>query len=206
MRLRRSTERYKQTVSHGCWVTVTADGRECFHFRPSARPACRPPTFHRRVHSPTSINRPLQSRFSQLSACILGASNRTTTEVATRLCSPSEASASWGFRVPSSRHQLVVSTCHAKHPASRYVPSSAFHPPSTVFSTTCLVGLFRPTATFRVFPSGIWPHRRAVPGYPRTDALLPFPPPHLPFPKRWLQCSGPGFRALLPTMSATHKG
>jgi hypothetical protein len=60
----------------------------------------------------------------------------------------------------------VVSTCRAEHPTLRYVPSSAFHPPSTAYSTTGLVGLFRPTATSRVLPSGVWPHRRAVPGFP----------------------------------------
>jgi hypothetical protein len=110
-----------------------------------------------------------------------------------------------GFCVPSSRQQLVVSTCRMKHPASCYVPSSAFHPPSTVYSTTCLVGFFRPTTTSRVFPSGICPHHRAVPGLPRPPALLPFPPSHLPIRRR-LQRDGPGFRALLPTMSVTNSG
>jgi len=40
-------------------------------------------------------------------------------------------------------------------------PSAAFHTPSTVYSATRLVGLFHPTATFRVRPSGNFPSRTA---------------------------------------------
>jgi hypothetical protein len=116
-------------------------------------------------------NRPLQSRFSQPSASCFHRANRRpqVEDLKPTISTPLKTTgASWGFRVPSSRHQPVVSTCRAEHPTPRYVPSSAFHPPSTVCSTTCLVGLFRPTTTFRVLPSGIWPHRRAVPGLPRS--------------------------------------
>ena len=102
---------------------------------------------------------PLQSSFSQLFA---PCTSRSTEAVRPKLKHLK------GLRVPSSRYQPVVSTCHAELPAPRYVPSSAFHPPSTVFSTTCLVGLFHPTTTSRVFPSGVWPHHRAVPGFPRS--------------------------------------
>lgn len=117
------------------------------------------------------LNRPLQSRFSQPSAsCHHRADRKPQVEdLKSTISAPlGTTGTSWGFRVPSSRHQLVVSTCHAEHPTPRYVPSSAFHPPSTACSTTCLVGLFRPTTTFRVCPSGTWPHRRAGPSLPRS--------------------------------------
>jgi hypothetical protein len=54
----------------------------------------------------------------------------------------------------------------AGYPTPRYVPSSAFHTPSTVCSATCLAGLFRPAATSRVCPPGDCPSRGAVPGFP----------------------------------------
>ena len=44
-------------------------------------------------------------------------------------------------------------------------PSAAFLTPSTVYSAIRLVGLFRPTATSRVRPSGVFP--RAQPATPR---------------------------------------
>lgn len=44
----------------------------------------------------------------------------------------------------------------------RRLPSSAFLTPSTVSSATGFVGLFHPTATSRVHPSGVFPPRTAV--------------------------------------------
>jgi len=51
-------------------------------------------------------------------------------------------------------------------------PSSAFLTPSTVYSATGLVGLFHPTATSRVLPSGVFPPaqplRLSTPRCPRV--------------------------------------
>jgi hypothetical protein len=102
--------------------------------------------------------RPLQSAFSQSLASAPRRASRSLLDVT--------ESASRGLRRPSSRHRLAVSTCRAEIPAPRYVPSSAFLPPSTVCSTTRLVGLFHPTTTSRVFPSGVWPHCESVPSHP----------------------------------------
>jgi len=151
------------------WLSGYHDGRRSRRFRlRSHGTGCLPSPG---VSPPGSFsheqNRPLQSRFSQLSAFENPPERRRPKS--TNLNQGIDEDASWGFCVPSSRHQLVVSTCRVKIPASRYVPSSAFHPPSTVCSTTCLVGLFRPTTTSRVFPSGVWPHREAVPGLPRPS-------------------------------------
>jgi len=73
--------------------------------------------------------------------------------------------ASLGVAWPSSRQTVVVHTVH-RIPLPCLVPSSAFLPPSTVFSHLGLAGLFHPTATYRVRPSGGFPLRRAVPGFP----------------------------------------
>jgi hypothetical protein len=124
-----------------------------------------PRRFHSRVHSPTSpIALFRVDSASFLPSVVIGPIIDLGLRSAHRWQHPAPH---WGFRVPYSRYQPAVSTFRAEHPTPRYVPSSAFHPPSTVCSTAGLVGLFRPTTTFRVLPSGIWPHRRAVPGLPQ---------------------------------------
>jgi hypothetical protein len=122
-----------------------------------ARPACRPQACDRRVH-PLASERPLQSTFSLPPAL---------------QCSPGlgpahEGERLTGFRSPSSRHRQGASTCRGRSHSPRYVPSSAFLPPSTACSAPCLAGLFRPATTSRVRPPGVWPRRGAVPGYPRS--------------------------------------
>jgi len=61
-------------------------------------------------------------------------------------------------------------------PTSQTVPSSAFRTPSTVSSATGLVGLFHPTATFRVHSPGVFPpmkpYRLVDDPYPRRWCLL----------------------------------
>ena len=140
--------------SYGCWVTVAAGGRRCFHLRRSARPAAVPRRFTAGFILPRA--EPSSSESIQPAICLLlrASNQRPQPKLPSKALHPLQQAPLGGFRVPSSRHELVVSTCRAKHPASRYVPSSAFLPPSTVFSTTCLAGLFHPTATSRVLPSG----------------------------------------------------
>jgi hypothetical protein len=75
-------------------------------------------------------------------------------------------SASLGVRLPSSRSRPMVSTRCGAFPSHRYVPSSAFLTPSTVYSTIGFAGLFHPTAVFRVLPSGGFPLDGAAPGFP----------------------------------------
>ena len=55
---------------------------------------------------------------------------------------------------------IAASTSSVLQRASqaRHSPSSAFLTPSMVCSATGLVGLFRPTATSRVLPPGVFPH------------------------------------------------
>jgi hypothetical protein len=55
---------------------------------------------------------------------------------------------------------IAASTSSVLRRASqaRHSPSSAFLTPSMVYSATGLVGLFRPTATSRVLPPGVFPH------------------------------------------------
>jgi hypothetical protein len=66
-----------------------------------------------------------------------------------------------GFR-PSSRHQLVESTCRrASRPA--YVPPSAFRTLSTASSSSNLAHLFRCAAVSRVLAPGVSSHDLAVP-------------------------------------------
>jgi hypothetical protein len=160
---------------------------------PKACPACRPPACDRRVH-PLTSERPLQSTFSLPPA--LGSSpGLGRARSRERLT---------GFRSPSSRHQQGASTCRAEDPPPRYVPSSAFLPPSTACSVPCLAGLFHPATTSRVRPPGIWPRRGAVPGYPR-------PLPSCRFLERACGVTrasslDPGSRALLPTTSAASIG
>jgi len=57
-----------------------------------------------------------------------------------------------GVGLPSSRHQPAVSLRRAS--ISVAFPSAAFLTPSTAYATTGLAGLFHPTATSRVLPSG----------------------------------------------------
>jgi hypothetical protein len=61
-----------------------------------------------------------------------------------------------GVGLPSSRHQPAASLRRASLRLDA-LPSSTFHTSSTVCSATCLVGLFHPTTTSRVFPSGVFP-------------------------------------------------
>jgi hypothetical protein len=155
-----------QSVGHGCWVTVTAtivgvSASDRWHILT---------TVPRRFTAGFILPRaePSSSEYVQPAICPPSRASKPARDRShERALHPLRQAPLGGFRVPSSRHQLVVSTCCERHPASRYVPSSAFLPPSTACSTTCLAGLFHPAATSRVFPSGIWPHRRAVPGHPR---------------------------------------
>ena len=63
------------------------------------------------------------------------------------------------------------------HPP-RFVPSSAFRTPSTVFSAAGLAGLFHPAATSRVVPSGVCPSFGAAPGSPgRCPRVVEAPSP-----------------------------
>ena len=90
---------------------------------------------------------------------------------------------------------------YAGYPTPRYVPSSAFHTPSTVCSATCLAGLFRPAATSRVCPSGVCPSPRSRTGFRRPiHALLPLDESACGVTRS----SDPAldFRALLPAESA----
>jgi hypothetical protein len=65
-----------------------------------------------------------------------------------------------------------VHSAPATPTSSGYVPSSAFHPPSTVFSTTGLAGLFHPAAMSRVRPPGGFPPAEPYRVSPAA-ALLP---------------------------------
>jgi hypothetical protein len=69
-------------------------------------------------------------------------------------------------RDTSSQSPLMGQAPKPGHP----VPSSAFHTPSTVYSSACLASLFHPAATSRVHTPGVSfrrpadpSHRRAVP-------------------------------------------
>jgi hypothetical protein len=61
----------------------------------------------------------------------------------------------WGWLLPHRGINQQRPCVGLPKPAT--FPSSAFRTPSTVCSATSLVGLFRPTATSRVFPSGVFP-------------------------------------------------
>ena len=81
----------------------------------------------------------------------------------------------WGLS-PSSRHQPSAASTRFPHPA---VPSATFHTSSTACSTLGLAGLFRPAATSRVLPSGVFP-----PAQPHclvgSRALSPLPTARCP--------------------------
>jgi hypothetical protein len=77
-----------------------------------------------------------------------------------------------------------------------YGPSSAFLPPSTVCSTTGLVGLFRPTAVFRVSPSRGFPSRRSRTRFPWPRAFVPLDASGLRLPRPTERALD--FKALLP--------
>jgi hypothetical protein len=98
-----------------------------------------------------------------------------------------------GF-LPSSRCRSAEST-HAGIPA-RFVPSSAFRTPSTVFSSADLAGLFHPATTSRVRSSGSSP--RAQPcGLVAHRCPLAVHTKPLPPVARWRQDVVPVSRALL---------
>jgi len=110
-------------------------------------------------------------------------------------------SASLGVHVPhrdvSKRRPLGARGSQA----SSYGPSSTFRTSSTVYSATCLAGLFHPAAASRVCPSGVCSSPRSRAGFPR--------PIHALLPLREGACGvtrasdfALGFRALLPAASA----
>jgi len=59
------------------------------------------------------------------------------------------------------------------------VPSSAFHTPSTAYSSACLASLFHPAATSRVHTSGVSIRRSAASPHRWSAALLSFVPGNL---------------------------
>jgi hypothetical protein len=139
-------------VLHVRLVLVVSDGKSGSYRVPSA--AC----FHSRLHPLLSFT-PLQSlRFSDASTL-----SRSTF---------------LGVAVPSSRHQPVVFDTMGFRPTA--FPSSAFLTPSTVCTTAGLVGLFHPTATSRVLPSGIFPLTQPLhlvgEAYPLVVGAVTLPP------------------------------
>jgi len=165
-------------------------GHEQKGFRPCrAFSGRRPPSRGRRVHPPSSS---LLFEARRRAACSRGAADRRRRPSARKRLP-------WGSVGPFSRRQQVGATWRGRHPASRYVPSSAFLPPSTVCSPICLAGLFHPAAAKGSRPSGVCPSRGAVPGFPgpcprAVRRSLPA------VARSGMPCAG--FRALLPASSA----
>ena len=149
-------------MSRGCWVTAAAMIRSVS--AASSKPVLS--TVPQRLTAGFILPRAASSS-ECAAACVLPRLPLRPTEIV----HSGKTGPLQGFRVPSSRRQPVASTCHAEHPAPRYVPSSAFLTPSTVYSATCLAGLFHPAATSRVCPPGVTtPRSRA--GSSPTAALL----------------------------------
>jgi len=139
---------------------------------------CRPPfPLRKRVHPLVSLP-PLQS------------TDRLDPPTARMRRAPS-----LGFRSPS-RYQPWRSTCE-QVPVPLYVPPSAFRTPSTAYSLHDLVGLFHPTTTSGIHPSGVlpatWPNRLiGGPCPPVVDPHL-LPPRH----RAGSRYDGLAFRALI---------
>jgi hypothetical protein len=95
---------------------------------------------------------------------------RTHSRTAAR-CLPARELVNAKRRLPWGSKSLITTKTSGVHSRARgshiphYVPSSAFLTPSTIYSATGLVGLFRPTTVYRVFPSGCFPPDGAVPNY-----------------------------------------
>jgi hypothetical protein len=95
----------------------------------------------------------------------------------------------------SSRHQLKESTCD-ELPSSHHVPFLVFHPLSTVFASSSLMGLFHPKAASKIRFPGVFPTtkppRLVVASFPLciSEVRLPRGYPHSAnFPRRTSKAS-----------------
>jgi len=115
-------------------------------------PSCRP---LRHLHSVGSSSRVLYPLFRVLlCSCPLHARTHSTPSL--RFCSPS-------------RHQCKEST-FGKLPSSYLVPFSVFRPPSTVYSSSHLLGLFHPKTVSKINFSRAFP---AIQHYPVYHRIFP---------------------------------
>ena len=125
----------------------------------------------RRVdHSPTAVP-PSLARWVQLPqpSRLLQRTHPEPAAVCRPTRKPSDARwrLPWGFGLcpPHDVSRWCPLSARASH-CPHYGPPSTFLTSSTGCSTTGLVGLFRPTAVYRVLPSRGFPSNRAVSGFP----------------------------------------